>query len=110
MLTQEVSEVDRLLIISELKHAIQSLVTDQSINVEFDVEDNGNEKVLTITTTSTLPETEMVEEEPTEEVQEEEKSEDNGGGGGSDPEPVPEPEPPVEPEPPGEIIPAPPFG
>jgi hypothetical protein len=38
------------------------------INVEFDVEDNGNEKVITITTTSTL--TEMVEEEPTEEVEE----------------------------------------
>ena len=37
MLTQEVSEVDRLLIISELEQVIQSLVTDQSINVEFDV-------------------------------------------------------------------------
>ena len=59
MLTQ-VSEVDRLLIISKLEQVIQSLVTNQSINVEFDVEDNGNEKVLTITTTSTL--TEMAEE------------------------------------------------
>ena len=52
--------VDRLLIISKLEQVIQSLVTDQSINVEFDVKDNGNEKVLTITTTSTL--TEMAEE------------------------------------------------
>jgi hypothetical protein len=59
LLTQEVSEIDRLLIISELEQVLQSLVTDQSINVEFDIEDNGNEKVLTITTTSTL--TELVE-------------------------------------------------
>jgi hypothetical protein len=114
MLIQEVSEIDRLLIISELEQVIQSLVTDQSINVEFDVEDNGNEKVLTITTNITLPG--IVEEAAPEE---EEESGDNGGGGGDeDPEPDPNPpeepepvpEPPVEPEPPGEIIPAPPFG
>jgi hypothetical protein len=43
-------------------------VFHQRYQVEFDVEDNGNEKVITITTTSTL--TEMVEEEPTEEVEE----------------------------------------
>jgi hypothetical protein len=74
MLTQEVSEVDRLLIISELEQVIQSLVTDQTINVEFDVEDNGNEKVITITTTSTL--TGITEEEAVPE--EEEDSNDNG--------------------------------
>jgi hypothetical protein len=71
MLTQEISEVDRLLIISELEQVIQSLVTDQSINVEFDVEDNGNVKVLTITTTSPL--TEIAAEEAVPEEEEDSK-------------------------------------
>jgi uncharacterized FlaG/YvyC family protein len=67
-------------IISELEQVIQSLVTDQTINIEFDIEDNGNEKVITITTTSTLPETEMAEEIAPEEEAEEESSNGNGGG------------------------------
>jgi hypothetical protein len=71
LLTQEVEGTDRIMIISELEQVLQSLLTDtqtQSVNVELDTEENGNEKVQTITTTSTL--TEMVEEEPTEEVEE----------------------------------------
>ena len=114
MLTQEVSEVDRLLIISKLDQVIQSLVINQSINVEFDVEDNGNEKVLTITTNSHT----TWNCRRSNSRREEESGNNGGGGGDEDPEPDPNPpeepepvpEPPVEPEPPGEIIPAPPFG
>jgi hypothetical protein len=111
MLTQEVSEIDRLLIISELEQVIQSLLIDDTVNVEFEIEDNGNEKVITITTTSTLPGTERTEEAaPIEETEEESGgSSDNGNGGDSnDPEPQPEPEPQ-----PGEVIsevPGVPFG
>jgi hypothetical protein len=71
-----------------LEQTLQSLVTDYSVNVEFDTEEDGNEKVLTITTTSTLPG--IVEEEPIEEAEEEESSNDNGGGGSENPEPEPD--------------------
>jgi hypothetical protein len=43
LLTEEVSDVDRSLLISELEQAIQSFLTD-NVNVEFDTRDDGNEK------------------------------------------------------------------
>lgn len=48
ILTQEVEGTDRIMIISELEQVLQSLLTDtqtQSINVELDTENDGNEKV-----------------------------------------------------------------
>jgi hypothetical protein len=98
LLTEEVSGVDRSLLISDLEQAIQSFLTD-TVNVEFDTQEVGNEKVLTITTTSTPTETGITEEQPLEE----DSSGDNGDNGNDDP--------PEEPEPPDEIIPGPsPFG
>jgi hypothetical protein len=61
LMTEEVSDVDRLLLISELEQAIQSFLTDNVI-VEFDTRDDGNEKVLTITTTSAPTEAGITEE------------------------------------------------
>jgi hypothetical protein len=52
LLTQEVTGTDRLLLITELEQVLQSLLADtQSVNIEFDTEENG-ERTLTITTTS----------------------------------------------------------
>jgi hypothetical protein len=50
LLTEETSDVDRSLLISDLEQAIQSFLT-QTVNVEFDTRDDGNKKELTITTT-----------------------------------------------------------
>jgi hypothetical protein len=70
LLSEEVSDVDRLLLISELESLLESLLANQfEINIE--IEDDGNQKVLTITTTSTMkglaeegaPEEEEAEEE-----------------------------------------------
>jgi hypothetical protein len=98
LLTEEVSGVDRSLLISDLEQAIQSFLTD-TVNVEFDTREVGNEKVLTITTTSAPTETGITEEQPLEE----DSSGNNGDNGNDDP--------PEEPEPPDEIIPGPsPFG
>jgi hypothetical protein len=112
LLTQEVSGTDRLLLISELEQLLQSLVTDHTINVELDTENDER----TITTTITL--TELVEEQPGEE-KEEDSGNDNGDdndNGNEDPEPEPEPDPnpppedPELPEEPPEDLPLPPFG
>ena len=56
IMTEELSDVDRSMLISELEQAIQSFLTD-TVNVEFGTRDDGNEKVLTITTASALAET-----------------------------------------------------
>ena len=96
---------------SELEQVLQSILTEtDTVNVEFVTENDGNQKVLTMTTTSTL--TGLVEEQPGEE--EEEDSGNNNGDDNEDPIPNPpeDPEPPPEyPEPPIEDLPSPPpFG
>jgi UTP:GlnB (protein PII) uridylyltransferase len=94
LLTEEVSGVDRSLLISDLERAIQSFLTD-TVNVEFDTRDDGNEKVLTITTTSAPTEPGSTEEQPVEEDTSNDNGNDNGNGNGNDGEPE-EPEPPTD--------------
>ena len=92
LLTQEVSGLDRILLIDQLEQILQSLVTGQTINVEFDTEDNG-ERTLTITATSTLTgiteEDEQLEQEETEE-----EDNDNDYDNDNDPPEPPAPDPP----------------
>ena len=78
-MTEELSDVDRSVLTSELEQAIQSFLTD-TVNVEFDTRDDGNEKVLTITTASALAET--LEEQPEEDTEDNdnEDQEDNDDG------------------------------
>jgi hypothetical protein len=88
LLTEQVSGVDRSLLISDLEQAIQSFLTD-TINVEFDIREDGNEKVLTITTTSA----------PTEDSSDDngdDNSDDNGNGNDEPPEEPEEPEQPTD--------------
>jgi hypothetical protein len=91
LLTEETSDVDRSLLISDLEQAIQSFLTE-TVNVELDTRDDGNEKELTITTTSAQTGTGITEEQPVDE--DEDNGDDNGddNGSGND-------EPPEEPEP-----------
>ena len=90
LLTEEASGVDRSLLISDLEQAIQSFLTD-TVNVEFDNRGDGNEKILTITTTSAPTETGITEEQPAEEDTSDDNGDDNGNQGS--------PEEPKEPEP-----------
>jgi hypothetical protein len=94
LLTEEASGVDRSLLISDLEQAIQSFLTD-TVNVEFDDRDDGNEKILTITTTSAPTETEITEEQPAEVDTSDDNGDDNGNEGS--------PEEPKELEPPTDI-------
>jgi hypothetical protein len=82
LLTEEVSGVDRSLLISDLEQAIQSFLTD-TVNVEFDTLEDGNEKVLTITTTSVPTETGITEEQQVEEDSSDDNGDDNGNGNGN---------------------------
>jgi hypothetical protein len=70
IMTEELSDVDRSVLISELEQAIQSFLTD-TVNVEFDTRDDGNESVLTITTARALAET--PEEQPGEDTDNEDQ-------------------------------------
>lgn len=79
LLTEETSGVDRSLLISDLEQAIQSFLTE-TVNVEFDTRDDGNEKELTITTTSAPTETGITEEQPVDQ----DTSDDNGNDNGDD--------------------------
>lgn len=79
LLTEEASGIDRSLLISDLEQAIQSFLTDTA-NVEFDTRDDGNEKVLTITTTSAPTETGITEEQPVDEDTSDDNGDDNGNG------------------------------
>jgi hypothetical protein len=121
LLTQEVEGTDRIMIIAELEQVLQNLITNtdtQSVYVELETEDDGNTKVLTVTTSASV-ESAPIEEEVAPEEEEEDNSDDSGDNGGdnsggdnNDPAPPPpEPEPPevIIPEPPGEIIPEPPI-
>ena len=92
LLTEEVSDVDRSLLISELEQAIQSFLTD-TVNVEFDTRDDGNEKVLTITTTSAPTETGITEEQSEEDTGDDN---DNDNGNGNDEQPEEPEEPPTD--------------
>ena len=89
LLTEETSGVDRSLLISDLEQAIQSFLTD-TVNVEFDTRNDGNEKELTITTTSPPSGTGATEEQPLDEDTGDDNGDDNGSGNGESPE---EPEP-----------------
>jgi hypothetical protein len=89
LLTEETSGVDRSLVISDLEQAIQSFLTD-TVNVEFDTRNDGNEKELTITTTSPPSGTGITEEQPMDEDNGDDNGDDNGNGNGESPE---EPEP-----------------
>lgn len=60
---------------------IQSFLTD-TVNVEFDTREDGNEKVLTITTTSAPTETGITEEQQVEEDSSDDNGDDNGNGKG----------------------------
>jgi hypothetical protein len=98
-LIEEVSDVDRSLLLSELEQAIQSFLTD-NVNVEFDTRDDGNEKVLAITTTSAPTETGITEEQSEEDTGDDNSNDnDNGNNDESEPE---------EPEENGGLVP--PFG
>ncbi|MGA9298488.1 MAG: hypothetical protein WBV72_13865 [Nitrososphaeraceae archaeon] len=83
LLTEEASGVDRSLLISDLEQAIQSFLTD-TVNVEFDTRDDGNEKILMITTTSAPTETGITEEQPVDEDTGDDNGDDNGNGNGDD--------------------------
>ena len=93
LLTEETSGVDRSLLISDLEQAIQSFLTD-TVNVEFDTRNDGNEKELTITTTSPPSGTGVTEEQPVDEDTGDDNGDDtgddNGNGNGESPD---EPEP-----------------
>jgi hypothetical protein len=100
LLTEEVSDVDRSLLISELEQAIQSFLTD-NVNVEFDTREDGNEKVLTITTTSAPTETGITEEQSEEDTGDDngndnDNDNDNGNGNGNDEQPEEPEEPPTD--------------
>lgn len=95
LLTEEVSGVDRSLLILDIEQAIQSFLTD-TINVEFDTQEDGNEKVLTITTTSAPTETGITEEQQVEEDSSDDNGDDNGNGNGEPPEEPEEPEQPTD--------------
>ena len=89
LLTEETSGVDRSLLISDLEQAIQSFLTD-TVNVEFDTRNDGNEKELTITMTSPESGTGVTEEQPVDKDNGDDNGNDNGNGNGEPPE---EPEP-----------------
>jgi hypothetical protein len=89
LLTEETSDVDSSLLISDLEQAIQSFLTE-TVNVEFDTGDDGNEKELTITTTSAPTGTGITEEQPVDEDNGDDNGDDNGSGNDEPPE---EPEP-----------------
>lgn len=95
-MTEEVSDVDRSLLISDLEQAIQSFLTD-NVNVEFDTRDDGNEKVLTITTTSAPTETGITEEQSEEDTGDDNgNGNDNDNGNGNDEQPEEPEEPPTD--------------
>jgi hypothetical protein len=50
-MTEQLSDADRSVLSSELEQAIQSFLND-TVNIEFNTRDDGNEKVLEIITTS----------------------------------------------------------
>jgi hypothetical protein len=89
LLTEETSDVDRSLLISDLEQAIQSFLTE-TVNVEFDTRDDGNKKELTITTTSPQTGIGNTEEQPVDEDNGDDNGDDNGSGND---EPSEEPEP-----------------
>jgi hypothetical protein len=89
LLTEETSDVDRSLLISDLEQAIQSFLT-QTVNVEFDTRDDGNKKELTITTTGPQRGIGITEEQPVDEDNGDDNGDDNGSGNDEPPE---EPEP-----------------
>jgi hypothetical protein len=95
LLTEEVSGVDRSLLISDLEQAIQSFLTD-TVNVEFDTREDGNEKVLTIITTNAPTETGITEEQQVEEDSRDDNGDDNGNGNDEPPEEPEEPEQPTD--------------
>jgi hypothetical protein len=95
LLTEETSGVDRSLLISDLEQAIQSFLTD-TVNVEFDTRDDGNEKELTITTTSAPTETGITEEQPVDEDTSDDNGDENGNGNDEPPEEPEELEPPTD--------------
>ncbi|MFZ0742331.1 MAG: hypothetical protein WAM54_12125 [Nitrososphaeraceae archaeon] len=95
LLTEEASGIDRSLLISDLEQAIQSFLTDTA-NVEFDTRDDGNEKVLTITTTSAPTETGITEEQPVDEDTSDDNGDDNGNGNDELPEESEGSEPPTD--------------
>ena len=74
-MTEELSDVDKLVLTSELEQVIQSFLTD-TVNVEFDTRDDGNEKVLTVTTVSALAET--PEEQPEEDTEDNDNEDQEG--------------------------------
>jgi hypothetical protein len=96
LLTEETSGVDRSLLISDLEQAIQSFLTD-TVTLEFETRNDGDEKILTITTTSAPTETGITEEQPVDGDTSDDNGDDNGdengdeNGNGND-------EPPEEPE------------
>ena len=93
LLTEETSGVDRSLLISDLEQAIQSFLTD-TVNVEFDTRNDGNEKEITVTTTSGSSGTGVTEERPVDDDNGDESGDDNGDDNGhGNGEPPEEPEP-----------------
>ena len=90
LLTEETSGVDRSLLISDLEQAIQSFLTD-TVNVEFDTRNDGNEKELTITTTSPPSGTGVIEDQPVDEDNGDDNGDDDNGSGNGEPPEEPEP-------------------
>ena len=82
------------MLISDLEQAIQSFLTD-NVNVEFDTRDDGNEKVLTITTTNAPTETGITEEQSEEDTGDD-NGNDNDNGNGNDEQPEEPEEPPTD--------------
>jgi hypothetical protein len=95
LLTEEASGVDGSLLISDLEQAIQSFLTD-TVNVDFETRNGGDEKVLTITTTSAPTEAGITEEQPVDEDTSDENGDENGNGNDEPPEEPEELEPPTD--------------
>jgi hypothetical protein len=85
LILTEVTGTDRLLLISELENLLENLTANQfEINIELEDNEDGTEKIMTITTTSTLAEAEIPTEEPEETEEPEAEGDDNGSSGNDD--------------------------
>jgi hypothetical protein len=85
LILTEVTGTDRLLLISELENLLENLTANQfEINIELEDNEDGTEKIMTITTTSTLAEAEIPTEEPEETEEPEAEGDDIGSSGNDD--------------------------
>jgi hypothetical protein len=86
LLTQELSSVDRVVLITELERLLDEVLAGQSqISVDFEGDngEEGTQKTLTITMTPIGVSSIYIEEEPKEVGEEGDDGDDNGNGNGN---------------------------